>query len=114
MLVDTALGFETHKMAQLWQPLAHEPAKLEYAMLRLAVDGNVHSAFDRIFGAEGGCLAPEARQRCQSRLDDANFKKHALRYLRCFLPQSGFAFVPCLRYRINGRCGAKVVTTRHW
>ena len=83
-------------------------------MLRLAFDENVFGCFERVFGAEEGCLAPEARARCSARLADANFKAHALRYLRCFLPNAGFAVVPCLRYRINGRCGAKIVTTRDW
>jgi hypothetical protein len=114
VLIDNVLGFETHKMAHQHRPLPVDRQRLEETMLRLGFDANVFGCFDRIFGDAEGCLTPEARERCGTRLAHAHFKAHALRYLRCFLPEAGFAVVPCLRYRINGRCGAKIVTTRHW
>jgi hypothetical protein len=113
VLVDQALGFTTHKMDAGYAPLQIDRAALEAAMLRLGLDGNVQAAYGRVFG-EQGCLAQSARQHCAARLADANFKRHALRYLRCFVPHAGFAIVPCLRYKINGRCGAKIVTSRYW
>lgn len=129
LLVDTALGFETHKMAADPPRLAVDRRRLEAAMLRLGADGHVLGCYDRIFGtprsADGdvleeeteehrGSLLPEGHAACAHRVRDPCFKQHALRYLRCFLPTAGFAIVPCLRYRIAGRCGAKIVTTRHW
>lgn len=109
VFVDTALGFQTHKMALSYARIDFDVIKLEEVMLEMGCDHDVSRAFTRIFGNSDTAVIQRDSltdvQRC--RLDTPQFEEHAKRYLRMFLPHSGYSILPDTRYsgdRVDGRC----------
>jgi hypothetical protein len=84
---------------------------LETTMLNLQEDCDLDAAFNRLFGPNPAVQCPGLDQEhAVSKL----FQTHARRYLSCFLPDAGFAIVPCHRYAMSNAQGAKLVATQPW
>eukprot|EP00729_Bicosta_minor_P020639 gene20639-24298_t len=114
VLMDSALGFQTHKMGKDYKRINVDLTKLEMVMLQLEQDCDVDRAFRRLF-APGGVIQRDFGPQA-SRLDTSQFKEHATRYLQIFQPESGLSILPDKRYagdRVDGRLvGGKIVVTK--
>ena len=78
VLIDSALGFQTHKCARTHTRTRVDLARLEDVMLQLACDDDVEAAFRALFGARA--LVPPTMPR-SDRMATAEFKAHALRWV---------------------------------
>jgi hypothetical protein len=116
VFVDNALGFQTHKMQKDYQRIDVDRVKLEEAMLLLGADNDVDKAFKRIFGPDGVVPREALSEERAARLDSPQFEEHAMRYLRMFMPSSGYCILPDDRYtgdRVDRRkMGGKIAVTR--
>ncbi len=61
---------------------------------------------------EGGFLRKYLKSRGQDK--EVAIQEHVLRYIRVFDQDSGFRIVPCYRYSMEGKQGARICSTRKW
>jgi len=111
ILLDTMLGFSTHKMNL--EPLPKN-AKFDDVFGILANyrrHGDIDKTLDSIYDLFSDWWAQINAQKSQAELAFA--REHILRYVQVFSPKAGFAIVPCFRYS-NEQGGAKVIVTREW
>ncbi|EDO42706.1 predicted protein [Nematostella vectensis] len=111
LVVDSVLGFTTHKMAARFRPLKIDATVVKRALLRFLNDGDVDKAYDEIVfnaGDWGRCYFLN-----KSKNQIAAFKDHMLRYIGIFHRDAGFKIHKCNRYSGESN-GAKVVSTGHW
>lgn len=111
LVLDTMLGFTTHKMAARFRPLKVDQEVVRKALERYVKDGNIEQAYNEIVFNEGDW------GRCffitKSKPQIAAFKEHVFRYIGIFNQNAGYKVVPCNRYSGEER-GAKVVATCEW
>lgn len=111
LVLDSMLGFTTHKMATRFRPLKVDQEIVKKALERYAKDGDTEQAYNEIVfngGDWGRCYFIT-----KSKTQIAAFKEHVFRYIGIFNSNSGFKVVPCDRYSGEER-GAKVVSTCDW
>lgn len=111
LVLDTMLGFTTHKMAARFRPLKVDQEIVRKALERYRKDGDIEQAYNEIVFNAGDW------ERCyfitKSKPQIAAFKEHVFRYIGIFNPNSGYKVVPCDRYS-GEEHGAKVVATCEW
>lgn len=111
LVLDSMLGFVTHKMAARFRPLKVDQEIVKKALERYAKDGDTEQAYNEIVfngGDWGRCYFIT-----KSKPQIAAFKEHVFRYIGIFNSNSGYEVVPCNRYSGEER-GAKVVATCEW
>lgn len=111
LVLDSMLGFTTHKMAARFRPLKVDQEVVRKALERYRQDGDLEQAYNEIVfnaGDWGRCYFIT-----KSKPQIAAFKEHVFRYIGIFSKNSGYKVVPCSRYSGEDN-GAKVVATCEW
>ncbi|XP_027017272.1 histone-lysine N-methyltransferase KMT5B isoform X2 [Tachysurus fulvidraco] len=109
LILDSYLGFQTHKMNTRFRPIKGRQAELREVIESFKKNDNLEKAFQALTSADWRRHHFLNKSKAQEKL----FKAHVFVYLRMFAADSGFEILPCNRYS-SEQNGAKIVATKDW
>ena len=114
LILDTLLGFRTHKMKFIELPSRKPDLKvLKNIVSMFRKYGDEHSILNELIVFLGDWWGNYCEMKSVS--DVMDFKEHLLRYMRVFDPDGGFVVIPCNRYSTETvGVGAKILGTKNW
>ncbi|KAK2848109.1 hypothetical protein Q7C36_009791 [Tachysurus vachellii] len=109
LILDSYLGFQTHKMNTRFRPIKGRQAELREVIESFKKNDNLEKAFQALTSGDWRRHHFLNKSKAQEKL----FKAHVFVYLRMFASDSGFEILPCNRYS-SEQNGAKIVATKDW
>lgn len=110
MVIDSYLGFQTHKMNVNFRPIRKYASKWKKAVEKFETTKNYEECFSELT-ANNEWYDKYISEKAQSQID--LFKFHVFKFLHFFNPESGITIKECFRYS-NEKKGGKIVATRKW
>ncbi|CAG7725884.1 unnamed protein product [Allacma fusca] len=112
LILDSYLGFATHKMN-----IRHRPQRQHWDSLKQIVqDFLKHQNYEKAFNEldSGGWLKQSKNYHSKQKEQKDAVRDHIYKYLRMFDAKAGFRIEPCYRYTLEDKKGAKICSTRKW
>lgn len=110
IVIDSYLGFQTHKMDTYFRPVRKHFAKWKKAVEKFKTTKNYEECFDEMTVNNEWYKNYSS---AKTSLELEMFKAHLFKFLHFFNPDSGITIKECLRYS-NEKKGGKIVATRKW
>ncbi|XP_021953852.1 histone-lysine N-methyltransferase KMT5B isoform X2 [Folsomia candida] len=113
IVLDPVLGFNTHKMCLRYYPPYKTPESaqtLKNIIEKFSDHQNQDVAMNELI--EGGFLRKFLKNKTPEQT--VAVQEHVRRYIRVFHREAGFQIVPCYRYSMEGKQGARICSTRKW
>lgn len=113
MVIDSYLGFQTHKMNTRFRSVRREfKQQWRECLIRFRDHKNYEQCFEELCSSNDWYSGVYARGKTKSELDA--FRTHVYRFLHFFHPDSGITIRECSRYSSEKKGGGKIVATRSW
>ncbi|CAF0765095.1 unnamed protein product [Brachionus calyciflorus] len=110
MVIDSYLGFQTHKMNVNFRPVKRYASKWKKSVEKFQTTKNYDECYIELTRSNEW-FEKYMTDKSQSYVD--LFKSHVFKFLHFFNPDSGITIKECFRYS-NEKKGGKIIATRKW